>query len=148
MFLQFLLYFWSDTDIHIYTHYFFHIIFYHVLTQENVHNSLCCTVGPHDPIHTKYSLHLPSPKFLSIPFSYLSPLANTSLLSMSLIYFCLVDRIICAPVGSGSPRLGIKPAPQQWQNWILNWLHYKRTLLLHFRNCSVLPYTLKCMVWG
>ena len=43
---QFLVYS-KVTQSYIYIHYFLHIIFYHVLSQETGYSSLCCTVGPH-----------------------------------------------------------------------------------------------------
>ena len=48
-------------------------------------------------IHPKHnSLHLPTPNSLSIPLLHPPPTATTSLLSMSVICFCFIDRIICA----------------------------------------------------
>jgi len=68
---------------------FFHTIFHHVLTQDIGHRSLCCTEGPH-------CLSIPAPNSLSFPLPSPSPLATTILLSISMIYFSFVDRIICA----------------------------------------------------
>ena len=68
---------------------FFHTIFHHVLTQDIGHRSLCCTEGPH-------CLSIPAPNSLSFPLLSPSPLATTILLSISMIYFSFVDRIICA----------------------------------------------------
>ena len=98
MFLLFLLYrkvtvlyIYIYMHIYVYIYSFFHTIFHHVLTQETGRSSLCYTVGPHYfSIPNASSLHLPTIH----PTPPCFPLANASLLSMSLLCFCFVDRII------------------------------------------------------
>ena len=75
----------THTQTHTHTHrdthrhtLFSHTIFHHVLSQEIGYNRTSWL------IHSKCnSLHLPTPNALSIPFPPLSPLATTSLFSMS-----------------------------------------------------------------
>ena len=80
---------------HTYIHGLFLIIFYHILSQEIRYSSLCCTAVS-QLIHSKCnSWHLLIPKPLFI-YNLPSPLATTSLLSMSVSLSCSADRFIWA----------------------------------------------------
>jgi len=84
---QFLLYS-RVTLSYIYTHSFSHAILQNILLQETGYSSLYYTVGPHCLSTTKCnSFHLLTPKSPSIPLPLPSPLATTSLLSISMICF-------------------------------------------------------------